>query len=211
MVTRGTPAEEIDACLKSSRLWSSVTTVSSKTNMRAHNTGDASAEAFSQYLLSIGNGTHQAIDSCTDRIRLRQEFCHHVSSAKDMILNVYPDFVLNFRNNSWLAERAFLASTNDTTLSLNNDILDMIPGRSITFISINSTIDADHAVMYPTEFLNSIEDSSILSHLLKIRVGEPIISIRNIRPPILCNGTRLVVKSFRHNIIEAIIITGKYK
>ena len=35
--------------------------------------------------------------------------------------------------------------------------------------------------------------------------------MRNIDPPRLCNGTRLTVKKFLNNLIEATIITGKYK
>ncbi|GFU96236.1 ATP-dependent DNA helicase [Trichonephila clavipes] len=48
-------------------------------------------------------------------------------------------------------------------------------------------------------------------HVLTLKIGVPIILLRNINPPRLCNGTRLSVKKMRNNVIEATILTGKFK
>lgn len=48
-------------------------------------------------------------------------------------------------------------------------------------------------------------------HMLQLKVGVPIILLRNLNPPRLCNGTRLAIKKLLNNIIEATILTGKYK
>jgi ATP-dependent DNA helicase PIF1 len=35
--------------------------------------------------------------------------------------------------------------------------------------------------------------------------------LRNIDPPKLCNGTRLIIKQMNNNVIEATIVTGQAK
>jgi ATP-dependent DNA helicase PIF1 len=48
-------------------------------------------------------------------------------------------------------------------------------------------------------------------HNLQLKVGSPVILLRNLIPPWLCNDTRLVVKKLMKNVIEAIILNGKFR
>jgi ATP-dependent DNA helicase PIF1 len=48
-------------------------------------------------------------------------------------------------------------------------------------------------------------------HNLQLKVGSPVILLRNLNPPRLCNGTRLVIKKLMKNVIEAIILHGKFQ
>jgi ATP-dependent DNA helicase PIF1 len=51
--------------------------------------------------------------------------------------------------------------------------------------------------------------SGLPPHELKLRVGVPIILLRNLsRRQGLCNGTRLKVLGFKSNVIQAQVITG---
>ena len=52
VVQRGTPANELNACLRASYLWRHKRTLA--TNMRVHLLGDSTAEKFSKQLLCLG-------------------------------------------------------------------------------------------------------------------------------------------------------------
>ena len=67
------------------------------------------------------------------------------------------------------------------------------------------------AVQYPVEFLNSLELTGMPSHILKLKIGSPIIVLRSMEPPKTTNGTRCVVTRLHQNLIEATISCGPYK
>ena len=59
----------------------------------------------------------------------------------------------------------------------------------------HSTLEA----LYPTGFLNKLEIPGLPNHVLHLKIGDPIMLLRNIDPSRgLCNGTRLIVTQLRH-------------
>ncbi|KAF2892009.1 hypothetical protein ILUMI_14164, partial [Ignelater luminosus] len=199
VIPRSTPADEINACLKTSNLWRYVKNLKLTTNMRVALQNDISAGVFSKTLLDIG------------LISFPTNFCHFTTSKEELISKVFPNIDTNYKNHARLSERAILAATNKDVNDLNIKIQSQITGQIHSFKSIDSIIDPNEVVNYPTEFLNSLDLPGLPPHYLQLKVGSVIIMPRNLNQPKLCNGTRLAVKKIMNNLIEATIIIGKFK
>lgn len=210
VVTRGTPADELNACLKSSYLWEQIIKLTLKTNMRIHQQGDSNSNEFSNQLLNLGNGKI-TMDPNTQEISFPENFCKLQPSINELIEKVYPNIAENYKNHDWLFERAILAAKNDDVDKLNHQILNKIPEKMIEYNSIDTVTEEEQSVNYPTEFLNSLQPTGMPPHVLKLKIGSILMIIRNLNPPKLCNGTRIVVKKLTTNLIEATIISGKFK
>ncbi|XP_023315514.1 ATP-dependent DNA helicase PIF1-like [Trichogramma pretiosum] len=147
----------------------------------------------------------------TQLITMPPTFCTTTASRSQLIQKVFPHLTQNYTSHKWLSERAILAATNNDVHMINYSIQNEIPGEPTTYKSIDTVMNQDEVVHYPTEFLNSLDLPGMPPHDLTLKIGVPIILLRNINPPRLCNGTRLAVKMLMKNIIEATILNGKYK
>jgi len=62
------------------------------------------------------------------------------------------------------------------------------------------------------EFLNSLRTSGLPNHSITLKVGTPIMLLRNLdQSEGLCNGSRLIVTRLAKHVISAKIITEKNK
>lgn len=108
----------------------------------------------------------------------------------------------------WLWSKAIMFPRNDTVNEINNLILQKVPGQIKNYKSIDSVMNIEDAVHCPQEFLNVLNPSGLLPHELTLKIGIPIILLRNLSPPSMCNGIRLLVKELKDNLIVVTIITG---
>ena len=135
---------------------------------------------------------------------------------KELLANVYPQ--LEIRSTStpaYLTERSILSARNDDVNDINAAALNVFPGDARTYLAADkmSEDDAlDHSITYryPNEYLNSLDPPGLPPFRLDLKVGCPIMLLRNIGPKNgLCNGTRMVVVRCGTRIIEAKILTGE--
>ncbi len=208
IVKKGTRADEVEASLVRSNLWPKLTRLKLHMNMRVQRAridGNRSIERFEHAIISIGNGSFPK--DANDSIDLTS-VGKVVQSTRQLMEEVFPNLNENLSNLTWLRERTILAPKNETVSEMNNILLDQLNGRNYVKLSIDSLVENDDGVNYSVEFLNSLEPSGLPPHKLNLKKGAPIMLLRNMDPPTLCNGTRLVVNDVKHNVIVATIITG---
>lgn len=86
--------------------------------------------------------------------------------------------------------------------------MSFVPGENIEYVSINRVVEKEESTNYPVEFLESLNAPGLPAHKINLKVGVPVVLLRNLSPPKLCNGTRLKVTALQRNVIEAEILTG---
>ncbi|KEH28175.1 PIF1-like helicase [Medicago truncatula] len=98
---------------------------------------------------------------------------------------------------------------------VNEYMMSLIPGEEKEYLNSDSVCRSGEnsdvqSEWFTTEFLNGIKSSGIPNHRLKLKVGCPVMLMRNIdQANGLCNGTRLTVTHLGKSTIAATVITGK--
>ncbi|GBP57533.1 ATP-dependent DNA helicase PIF1 [Eumeta japonica] len=210
VIPKSTPADEINACLKKSHLWPKVQILQLTKNMRVELSKDETAAHFAKILLQIGEGTYPT-DQTTGLIELNSDFCNIATTENELIDKIYPNIIQNYTNVEWLFQRAILATKNNIVDDINFNILKKIPGEEKVYKSIDTMVSIEKSVNFPTEFLNSLQVPGMPLHCLRLKIGSPIILLRNLNSPKLCNGTRMIVKQLSNNVIEAELISERTK
>ena len=88
VITKGTPADEINACLKASTLWQHVKKFNLTTNIRVQLCNDTESGEYADAILKIGEDRIATVTN--GMITFNREFCNIVHSTKELVSNVYP-------------------------------------------------------------------------------------------------------------------------
>ncbi|XP_062005849.1 uncharacterized protein LOC133723029 [Rosa rugosa] len=166
---------------------------------------------FAEFLLRVGDESEQVIND--EMMRLPE--CMVVPWESDQSINqiideVFPNLGDHVNDARYMVDRALITPINDDVDVLNEKIINMFPGEEITLYSFDSVED-DMRNLYQPEFLNSITAGGLPPHKLTLKVGAPIMLLRNIDPKLgLCNGTRLLCRGSFQNLIDAEILTGQF-
>jgi len=210
VVKGGTRANTVNATIKTSHLWRHVTVMHLTTNMRAHLSGDEGAAQFSKLLLEIGNGKVPRV-SDPDNIAIPRGLGKVINTLEELKAEVYPCLATNAVRTEWLAERAILSPLNTNVNQLNDWLMRAFPGEEKVYKSVDTALCEEDAVNYPVELLNSLELSGMPPHILHLKIGVPVMILRNLEPPKTANGTRCIITRLHTNVIEAAISCGPYR
>jgi len=212
VIPRGSRQEVTGACLTRSYLWRSAKVLYLTVNMRL-GLEDRDRE-FAKWLLEVGEGKHASADGT---VKLPPSVrCG--DSIENLFTSIYPN--LNRpQEDSYFAERAILTSRNAEVKELNEQLLSRFPGELKTYNGADSiqteegvNLEADVAQMYQPEFLASLDASGLPLSKLQLKLGVPVMVLRNLDPANgLCNGTRGVVINMSQHVIEIRITSGDFR
>ncbi|KAK1414443.1 hypothetical protein QVD17_30187 [Tagetes erecta] len=221
VIPSGSRQDIVNASLSSSYIWDTCMVLKLTRNMRLHVGSDENnihqTNIFSKWLLDIGEGNvggpndGEAVIEIPDDL-LIMDACDPISK---LIEFVYPSILTNFTNSKFFQERAILAPTNEAVEEINDLFLSMIPGDEKEYLSSDSICESEDLHegfdqnLYSPDVLNGLKISGLPNHRLALKIGVPVMLLRNIdQKNGLCNGTRLQVLSLGNRVIEAEVISG---
>ncbi|GJZ93343.1 DNA helicase [Tanacetum coccineum] len=103
---------------------------------------------------------------------------------------------------------------NETADTINAHVLSLLNNIRRIYLSSDEATPHDNdggetELLYLNEYLNTLKFAGLSPHSLELKVGVPIILLRNLNlTGGLCNGTRMIVTQLLSKVIEARIITG---
>ena len=179
VIEKGSRAEIVGACIQRSHIWPSLQVLHLHQNMHL-NVDIEQERAFAQWQLDIGHGKHT---DNSDKIILPPNLRLEENTVEALIRHIYPGLSqLQPPLHRYFSERMILSSCNDDMDDLNSLMLNSFPGKECIFFS-EDTVANDRPdegeLMYPAEYLNSINCSGLPLAKLCLKVGCPVIVLRN--------------------------------
>ncbi|XP_035835717.1 uncharacterized protein LOC118483988 [Helianthus annuus] len=221
VVPNGSRRDTVNASITSSYIWSTCKVLTLTKNMRLTVGANASdieeIKAFADWLLDLGEGKIGDSDDCEVVIDIPEDLLIKCSEdpMSDLIDFVYPSLLQLYKDKDYFAERTILAPTNEVVQEINEKLLASFPGDEVEYLSSDSICQTDqgkneaNARLYSLDVLNGLKISSLPNHRLVLKVGVPVMLLRNIdQQKGLCNGTRLRITKLYKHVIEAEIISG---
>jgi hypothetical protein len=196
-----------------SHLWNVFEVYQLTENMRILNLGDDEwARLYDNFLMRVGNGNHICLFANDPAIvRLPSEICTD-RPIRDLISWTFHNISNNIGDPEYFSPRLILCPTNDDAGCVNNTVLNDLPGEVRELCSLDYPDSDDHGLAIEQELLNSLNESGLPPHKLRLKIGVPIMLLRNLSPKQgLCNGTRLILNKIvdGHLLEVTVIRTGK--
>ncbi|KAF8116963.1 hypothetical protein N665_0013s0022 [Sinapis alba] len=223
VVNGGSRADIVLASLNSSYLWEHCKVLKLTKNMRLLSAGLSTAEAtdikeFSEWILDVGDGKLSEPNDGEALINIPEEFLildanEPIEAISKAVYGESYSFQGNM-NPKFFQERAILCPTNEDVNTINEYMLDKVNGEEYIYLSSDSIDPSDTRSVNDEglgpDFLNSIKVSGLPNHSIRLKIGCPVMVLRNIDPTGgLMNGTRCVITELMPFMVGAKILTGE--
>jgi len=188
---KGTRQEIVNATINSSYIWNYCEVLTLTKNMRllsgASHADIEERRLFSEWVLAIGDGKVGLINNVDISLHippdlLIQSSGNHVQS---IVNSTNPNMLDSMTDISYFQDKAILAPTNSIVGQINDYMLDLMSGEEKTYLSYDSTLTQNRNGdvvddVQTLEFLNTINASGIPHHKIRLKIGVPIMILRNI-------------------------------
>jgi hypothetical protein len=210
VVQRGSREQIVQSCLQKSPLWGNTHIFHLSRNMRLEDTPEN--VLFAQWLIEVGEGKH--LDEAGMLTLPPSMKCG--DDLESLMKAIYPEIDPQraVPGGDYFLQRAILSTLNSDVDELNQKMLGKFPGQAKTYMSADKVAGEEQAQglqAYPTEYLHSINPTGFPSSRVTVKVGVPLMILRNLCPSSgLCNGTRVIVTRMHSRVIEAQILGGEH-
>jgi hypothetical protein len=217
---RGRRAAEVNASLSHWDHWSDVRVLRLHINMRVQNCvrpdRKERLQEWSQWLKSLGDGKVPLDEHGRLEVPASIAFVSDEQDPEkredDFFRHMYSDLrhKRGDERDAVLRETAVLVPKNDTADRVNDHLMHtMVDGEERIYVSTNKVLDDSHQRddPYPEEYLAGIKESGLPAHMIRLKVGAPVIALRNLTKGVY-NGTRMVVTKLLQHSIRARVLHG---
>ncbi|XP_057740496.1 ATP-dependent DNA helicase PIF1-like [Arachis stenosperma] len=220
VILRGSGQDIIQSSINSSYLWHNCKVLKLTKNMRlslGENNNKQELRNVAEWLLKIGDDLAGDTTDGESIVHIPSDILIKNSETvlDNLIDFVYPNMLSNLSVEIYFKDRVILAPTLDFCVTdVNNKMTAGLPGQEIVYLSSDS-VCAEEGNMeleldaFSPEILNGINCSGLPPHKLVLKVGAPVMLLRNIdQTNSLCNGTRMQVRRMGNHVIECKTLTG---
>ncbi|XP_070002745.1 uncharacterized protein [Nicotiana sylvestris] len=221
VIPKGSRQDIVNASLNSSYLWPHCQLLKLTKNMRLQGneigTHLDELRVFSDWVLAIGDGIVGTSVEGNEKVLIPDDLLikQSVDPTSAIVESTYPDFNSRCNNIGYLQQRAILTPTLDMVESINEYMISLNQSYEKSYLSSDTICSSDNTYsalehVHTPEFLNTIKCYGVPNHALTLKVGIPVMLLRNIDQSAgLCNGTRLIITKLGNQVIEAKVLAGQ--
>ncbi|GJT61527.1 DNA helicase, partial [Tanacetum coccineum] len=168
---------------------------------------------FASWLLDIGDGKIGEADETDPQdssIVSIPGIPDSDAAVSELINFIYDEEIFERPSAKELQKKVIVCPKNETADTINARVLSLLNHERRTYLSSDEATPhgndgGETELLYPNEYLNSLTFAVLPPHRLELKVGAPIILLRNLNlTGGLCNGTRMIVTQLLSRVIEAL-------